>query len=86
MRLEPTPEGGFVIDAQDLGPLLGVDAAQVPDLMREGHLTRRFERGEGEDLGRFRLTFRYGTVTVRLVLTADGTVIEQSRILGAVPS
>ena len=31
MQLEPTPEGGFVIDALDLGPLLGIDAPRVPD-------------------------------------------------------
>ena len=83
MRLEPMPEGGFTIDASDLGPLLGVEPARVPGLMREGRITRRFERGEGADLGRFRLTFRHEGITLRFILTADGTVVEQSRILGA---
>jgi hypothetical protein len=83
MRLEPMPEGGFMIDANDLGPLLGIEPAQVPGLMRDGRITRRFERGEGEDLGRFRLTFRHEAVTLRLVLTADGTVVQRSRILGS---
>ena len=83
MRLEPTPEGGFVIDAEDLGPLLGLDLARVPDLMREGRITSRSEHGEGEDEGRFRITFRYADTIVRLILVADGTVIQQSRVLGA---
>lgn len=85
MRLVPIPEGGFMADAEDLGPLLGVEPARVPALMREGQITRRFERGEGEDLGRFRVTFLYGGVTLRLTISADGTVIRQSRIRGAPP-
>lgn len=83
MRLEPLPEGGFLIDAADLGPLLGIDPPRVPGLMREGAITRRFERGEGEDAGRFRLSFLYGGLTVRLVVAADGTVISRARIRGA---
>lgn len=83
MRLEPMPEGGFMINAEDLGPLLGVEPSLVPDLMREGRITRRFERGEGEDLGRFRVTILYSGVTLRLIVTTDRTVIKQSRIRGA---
>ncbi len=86
MRLDPLPEGGFVIDATDLGPLLGVEPARVPALMREGAITRRFERGEAEDTGRFRLTFLHDRVTVRLIVAADGMVISQARILGTAPS
>ena len=85
MRLEPMPEGGFVVDAEDLGPLLGVEPPHVPDLMREGRITSRSERGEGEDEGRFRLTFWYKQTALRLVVQADGRVISQSRILGAAP-
>lgn len=83
MRLDPLPNGGFLIDADDLGPLLGVDPPRVPALMREGAITRRFEKGLGEDEGRFRLTFLHDRVTVRLIVAADGTVISQARILGA---
>ena len=83
MRLEPTPEGGFVIDALDLGPLLEIDPPRVPELMREGRITSRFERGEGEDDGRFRVTFLHENTTVRLIVSADGTVLQQSRVRGA---
>jgi len=80
MHLEPRPEGGFTVDAEDLGPLLGVDPSLVPELMRGGQITSRSETGDGEDLGRFRLTFRYGVLTVRLVVTTEGEVLQQSRI------
>ena len=43
----------------------------------------RFERGEGEDEGRFRVTFLHGRTTVRLIVSADGTVLQQSRVRGA---
>src|SRR5690606_3683497 len=56
MKLEPM-EGGFAIDAADLGQLLDRPAVEVQQLMRSGTLTSRFERGEGEDEGRNRLTF-----------------------------
>lgn len=85
MRLEPMSEGGFMINAEDLGPLLGVEPPRVPELMREGLITSRSERGEGDDEGRFRLTFWHKQTTLRLVVQADGTVIGQSRILGPPP-
>jgi hypothetical protein len=84
MRLKPMPEGGFVIDAEDFGPLLGVEAPRVPELMRESRITRRSER-EGEDEGRFRLTFWYDQTTLQLVVRANGTVIGQRHILSAPP-
>ena len=85
MHLEPRSEGGFTIEAEALGPLLGVDPSLVPGLMRAGQITSRSETGEGEDVGRFRLTFLHGGVTVRLVVTAAGEVLQQSRIRGAGP-
>ncbi len=80
MRLEPMPGGGFTIDAEDLGPLLGLDPAEVPALMREGRITTLSETGAGEDEGRFRVTFRHGAVRLRLTVDATGEVLAQSRI------
>ena len=74
-----------MIDAEDLGPLLDLDPSQVPGLMREGQITSRFERGEGEDLGRFRVTFLHGRTTLRLIVSADGSVVQKSRIVAAPP-
>lgn len=67
------------IDALDLGPLLGLPPAQVPEKMRSGEITSRYETGEGEDAGRFRLTFYYNSKRVRLTCDADGTVLSSSR-------
>ncbi|TNC73279.1 DUF6522 family protein [Rubellimicrobium roseum] len=83
MRLEPRPEGGFTIDATDLGPLLGIDPPLVPGLLRDGRIQSRFERGEGEDEGRFRLTFLYRGVRLRLILDGEGTVLSRSRVMAA---
>lgn len=67
------------IDAADLGPLLGLEPAQVPQKMRDGEITSRFETGEGEDAGRFRLTFYHDDKRVRLTCGADGTVLSTIR-------
>lgn len=80
MRLETLPKGGFQIQAEDLGHLLDVEPGLVPELMRTGQITSRSETGQGEDQGRFRLTFRYGAVTLRLIVSTDGEILQQSRI------
>ena len=82
MKLEPI-EGGFAIDAADLGQLLDRPVGEVQQLMRAGTLTSRFERGEGEDAGRSRVTFFDETWHVRLVVSEDGEVIEHNRVRAA---
>ena len=84
MRLDRT-DAGFAIDAADLGTLLGLPADAVQGLMRDGRITSRFERGEGADVGRFRVTFTHGRRRVRLTLDGDGTVLQQTRVTGAAP-
>ena len=53
--------------------------------MREGRITSRFERGEGADAGRFRVTFFHGRRRVRLTLDGDGSVLQRSRVTAAPP-
>ena len=79
MKLKPT-DNGFAIDAEDLGQLLDRPPAEVQRLMREGAITTRFERGEGEDEGRSRVTFFDETRRVRLIVSADGEVIKRSHV------
>jgi hypothetical protein len=83
MKLEPSPEG-FTIDAVDLGQLLEIEAEAVQGMMRSGEITSRFERGEGEDAGRFRLTFFHGRRRVTLIVGA-GEVLQRSRASAAPP-
>ena len=78
-RLSPEDTFALGIATVLLKPL------RVPELMREGRITSRSEHGEGEDEGRYRLTFWHERTTLRLVVQADGTVIGQSRIVGAPP-
>ena len=68
-----------VIDAADLGPLLGLEPAVVQDKMRQGEITSKYEVGQDEDAGRFRLTFFHAGKRLRLTCAADGTVISSTR-------
>lgn len=69
---EPSPcrialeEGAFVVDAELLALLFGLEASRVPVLMREGAITSVCERGVDDDEGRFRLSFFYGNRRARL--------------------
>lgn len=72
-------EGQATVDAADLGPLLGLAPAEVPEKMRNGEITSRFESGIDDDAGRFRLTFYYDEKRIRLTCDADGTVLSTSR-------
>lgn len=79
MKIE-VDQGQPVIDAQDLGQLLGLDPADVQTKMCAGEITSRFETGEGEDAGRFRLTFFFDDRRVRLTCATDGEVISTIRL------
>jgi hypothetical protein len=78
MRLEPT-ENGFQIDAADLGPLLGLAPEDVHRLMRDGRVTSLSEKGQEEDAGCHRITFRYGSTRVRLTVNEAGEVLKRTR-------
>lgn len=84
MKIE-MDQGQPVIDARDLGTLLGMPPADVQTRMRAGDITSRFETGEGEDAGRFRLTFIHGDQRIRLTCAADGEVISTIRLKQGMP-
>lgn len=81
MRLERIGNG-FQVDAAFLGPLLGVPARDVQQLMREGRITSLCEKGQGSDSGRYRLTFRHGTTRLRLTVSDQGEVLTRTRTTG----
>ena len=78
MKVELT-EDGAVVDAHDLGPLLGLHPAAVPEKMRNGEITSRSESGQDEDAGRHRLTFWYRGTRVRIICDAAGNVMKTTR-------
>lgn len=78
MKVTLTTDGATV-EAADLGPLLGLDPADVPAKMRSGEITSQSEEGAGEDAGRTRLTFWYGGFRVRITCDQTGNVVKTSR-------
>jgi hypothetical protein len=69
-----------LVDASILGEGLGLEVSSVPILMRMGAITSLCERGIDADVGRFRITFFYGTRRLRLVVDAVGNILERSTI------
>lgn len=82
MKVTLTADGATV-DAHDLGPLLGLEPAEVPGKMRAGEITSQSENGVGEDEGRLRLTFWYQDQRVRLICDTEGNVLKTTRIRSA---
>lgn len=82
MRLERT-EDGFQIDAGTLEPLLGMPAADITRLIREGRIVSLCEEGQGEHSGRHRLTFRHEATRVRLIVNDAGDILLRTRSTGA---
>lgn len=78
-KVEPQRDG-FAVSATDLAQALDLDPGDVQDLMRSGGIVTRFESGEGDDVGRYRLTFRHGGRMLRLTVDQEGTVLFQSSI------
>ncbi|MDF1609320.1 DUF6522 family protein [Hoeflea sp. YIM 152468] len=71
-------DGGIVIDAAIVGPLLNVAPAEVPRLMREGAITSLSEAGIDEHAGEHRLSFFYQGRRLRLQVAASGEIRARS--------
>ena len=72
--------GGFEVDAVYLARHFGLDPAEVPGLLRDRRLQARCERGEGEDAGRHRLSFRLGASRLTLIVDDTGKILRRSAI------
>lgn len=77
-QITQTSDGSFQVDAALLAEAFGLDPAAVPGLMRAGRITSRCERGEGEDAGRFRLSFFHAGRALRLTVDAQGTILSRA--------
>ncbi len=69
-------DGDVTIDAAALASKLGLSAEALKDKMAKGLVTSVSETGRDEDAGRMRLTFRYRARVWRVVVEADGTLVE----------
>lgn len=78
MKVDVGPDG-YVVAAEDLGPLLDLEPREVPDLMRNGGITGLFELGQDDHAGSFRMTFWHKSRRVRLICAKDGTVLARHR-------
>lgn len=86
MKVERSDDGRIIVDAAALAPLLGLGLAEFQSQMRGGQIATGSEQGQGEDAGRFRVTFSSRQWKLRLTCEADGTVISQTRTGIAVPT
>lgn len=73
-------DGEFLIDAAVIARLLGVEACDVPLLMREGAITGRTERGEDADAGLHRLTFFFRNRRARVFVDSEGRIVRRTAI------
>lgn len=72
-------ENGFVVEAESIAEAFGIAAATVHGLMQSGAITSRCEKGEGEDAGRWRLTFFYNNRAFRLTVDAASKVLSRAQ-------
>jgi len=72
-------DGTLSIDATVIAEGLGIGAAEVQALMREGRITSICERGIDDDAGRYRLTFFFGNRGFRVVADESGQIIGPAR-------
>jgi hypothetical protein len=70
---------GATVDVAVLADGLGVDAADLAALIRQGRLTSIFEKGVGSDAGRCRLTFWMDAKRFRIVVDDQGNVLKRFR-------
>lgn len=74
-----------IVEATEIAPLLELDVASFQDLMRSGKIRSMVEQGQGEDVGRFRLTFQSPFWRVRMTCGPDGEVLTLTRVRLDVP-
>lgn len=66
----------ITIDAEVLAPRLGLTVDALKQNMAKGLVVSLAETGQDEDAGRTRLTFRYRARVWRVVIEADGSLLE----------
>ncbi|AZL58201.1 hypothetical protein EI545_04715 [Tabrizicola piscis] len=70
--------GTITIDPGIVAKGLRLDPEVLREQLRSGAVTSLCEKGEGEDAGRFRLTFFSANRRLRLVVDASGAILTTS--------
>ena len=68
------------IDAALVAKGLRIEPEALRAALRDGSVTRTIERGEGEDAGRYRVTFYAPSRRLRLLFTASGEILRTSSV------
>lgn len=68
----------FIVDAQVLATAFYLSLKETRVRMQNGQIVSLCEAGEGEDAGRWRLTFRHAGRALRLTVDAHGEVLNKS--------
>ena len=71
---------GIEVPAELIAPDLGLAPADLPTLLRDESVTSLCEKGEGEDAGRWRLTFFTRTKRLRLIVDSTGAILQRQVI------
>lgn len=71
-------DGTLQVDADVVAAGLQITPDALRSALQHGSVTSKCEKGEGDDTGRFRLTFYAPNRRLRLVVDAGGAVLQQS--------
>lgn len=71
----PRPLPQIEVDAGTVAHALGLSLEAFRNLMDTGRISTLTERGVGDDLGRYRLSFWFGKRRFRMITDADGRVL-----------
>ena len=69
-------DGDFTVSASIVAEALHLPEPKLREEMAAGNVVSTVERGEGEDAGRYRLTFRYRSRYFCILIEPDGTASE----------
>jgi len=73
-------DGAIQVEATIVAKGLGMPPVLFMQLVREGKITSRCERGIDVDAGRHRLTFFYENRRFRLVVDESGAIVQRSTV------
>lgn len=69
----------FTVEAKVIAEGLGLPEHAIARGLSNGAITTRNERGEGEDAGRFRLSFFHKNKVLRLTVDETGKILTRAR-------